>query len=238
MITPTEFRHEIMPIGIHPISDSNLTQHEPFVGWRSTSGVEGGNFNSISTTEWIPPSTLLPPFPPPPSLAVIHVSTTVTTNPIHTLMDASSHSLDSGAGNGNLPFVDSPQFLTHTRGPSESHNVMMQPSSSRAPKTSQRLNDRGEVDKKKQQSKVSHITDKSATTGRCTGKRRIRHNFSSSQTKALEGVFESVTHYPDFTLLEDLSRRLKLPLERVQVWFQNRRAKFRRNAAVFNSQCY
>lgn len=63
-------------------------------------------------------------------------------------------------------------------------------------------------------------------------RRRVRHNFTSNQSKSLEDVFDSVTHYPDFSLLTDLSRKLKLPVERIQVWFQNRRAKFRRNSML------
>lgn len=62
-------------------------------------------------------------------------------------------------------------------------------------------------------------------------KRRTRHNFSVSQTKALEESFDLVTHYPDFNAMDELSKRLGLPVERIQVWFQNRRAKFRRNTA-------
>ena len=62
-------------------------------------------------------------------------------------------------------------------------------------------------------------------------KRRTRHNFSSCQTKALEESFDLVTHYPDFNAMDELSQSLELPVERIQVWFQNRRAKFRRNTA-------
>ncbi|KAG8443842.1 hypothetical protein GDO86_009145 [Hymenochirus boettgeri] len=85
-----------------------------------------------------------------------------------------------------------------------------------------------------QQLKQEMVSPESSLDATLGSQRRKRTFYSQNKLDVLEQFFQT-NMYPDIRHREDLAKRIYIPESRIQVWFQNRRAKERRDKAKSNT---